>query len=305
MGRRRRRGRSVHGILLLDKPAGMTSNQALQAVRRLFDAARGGHTGSLDPMATGLLPVCLGEATKVSGFLLGADKHYRFTVRLGESTDSGDADGVTVESRPVGDIDRDTVERTLARFHGEIHQIPPMYSAVKQGGQPLYRLARRGIEVEREARPTTIHRLELRAFDGRDLDLEVTCSKGTYVRTLATELGQALGPGGHVVALRRTGAGPFSDACVIGLDRLRAVAAEGGQEALDELLLPIDAGLRDWPAVEMNGDIADFMRQGQAVQVPGAPACGTLRLYDRDRGFFGIGEIRDDGRVAPRRLMQL
>ena len=186
MGRRRRRGRDVHGILLLDKPVGMTSNQALQAVRRLYGARRAGHTGSLDPLATGLLPICLGEATKISGFLLAADKRYRFTVRLGEITDSGDADGEMLERRAIEGVNREAIERALSGYRGEIEQVPPMHSAVKQGGQPLYRLAHRGEVVDREARPATIHRLELFEFDGRDIVLEVHCSKGTYVRTLAT-----------------------------------------------------------------------------------------------------------------------
>ena len=306
MGRRRRRGRDVHGILLLDKPFGQTSNQALQAVRRLYDARRAGHTGSLDPLATGLLPICMGEATKISGFLLAADKRYRFTVRLGETTDSGDADGTVLEQRPVGVIERGEIEDVLARHHGEILQVPPMHSAVKQGGQPLYRLAHRGEEVERAARSAYIHRLELHGFDGRDLELEVHCSKGTYVRTLAMELGAELGPGGHIVALRRIGAGPFADdGSLWTLDGLREQAESGGHAVLDTLLLPIDAGIRDWPAVEMGGAVADFVRQGQAVQVPGAPSGGRVRLYDRERGFFGIGEVEDDGRIGPRRLMNL
>lgn len=303
MGRRRRRGRSVNGIVLLDKPTGMTSNHALQAVRRLFDAARAGHTGSLDPLATGLLPVCLGEATKISAFLLDADKRYRFTVRLGRITDSGDADGAVIEERPVPALDATAIEAALVPLRGEIEQVPPMHSAVKKDGQPLYRLAHRGIEVEREARPATIHRLDLVGFDGLDLELEVHCSKGTYVRTLAAAIGEALGPGGHVHALRRTGAGPFAAEALVTLDALQAGAEAGGHEALEGFLLPIDAGLQDHPWVEMNPEMADFVRQGQAVQIPGAPNSGVLRLYERGRGFFGIGRLQDDGRVAPRRLM--
>jgi len=305
MGRRRKHGRAVHGILLLDKPSGMTSNAALQAVRRLFGAARAGHTGSLDPMATGLLPICLGEATKISGFLLDADKRYRFTIRLGVTTDSGDADGEVVDERPVGEIEACRVESALASFRGEIQQVPPMHSAVKLHGQPLYRLAHKGQTVEREPRSATIHRLDLIAFDGRDIELDVACSKGTYVRTLATELGAMLGPGGHVTALRRTAAGPFTDADLVDLETLREQADAAGPASLDRYLLPVDAGLPDWPAVTMHPDIADFVRQGQAVQVPGAPSAGSVRLYDRERGFFGLGTIRDDGLVAPRRLLHL
>lgn len=305
MGRRRKRGRPVHGILLLDKPMGVTSNQALQRVRFLYDAARAGHTGSLDPLATGLLPICFGEATKISAFLLDADKEYRFTVRLGEITDSGDADGTVLERRPVGAVNEYDVEQALAPLRGEIMQVPPMHSAVKQGGQPLYRLAHRGIEVAREARPATIYRFDLCRIDGRDLELSVQCSKGTYVRTLAMEIGEALGAGGHIVALRRTAAGPFDDRGMVAMDRVEAVAAESGTVGLDSLLAPIDRGLENLPRVDMAAEIADFVRQGQAVQVPGAAPGDALRLYDRERGFFGIGRLQDDGRVAPRRLLNL
>ncbi len=305
MGRRRRRGRAVHGIFLLDKPVGMTSNSALQAVRREYDAARAGHTGSLDPLATGVLPICLGEATKVTGYLLEADKSYRFTVQLGATTDSGDADGTVIERREVGALTTADVEPVLARFRGAIEQVPPMHSAIKRDGQPLYRLAHKGIEVARDARPARIERLELLGFDGRDLDLSVTCSKGTYVRSLAMDIGAALGPGGYVTALRRTRAGPFDEDGLVSLDHLRGVVADHGHAGADELLLPVDAGLMDWPRVDMAGELADFVRQGQPVQVPGAPASGSLRLYDRTRGFLGIGFVRDDGLVAPRRLMNL
>ena len=306
MGRRNRRGRAVHGILLLDKPAGMTSNRALQAVKRLFQARKAGHTGSLDPMATGLLPICLGEATKVSAFLLDADKHYRFTVRLGERTDSGDADGAVLETRGCAGIDRAAIEAALEPLRGEIEQVPPMHSAVKRGGRPLYEYARRGESVAREPRRTRIHRLELVGFDGRDVELVVHCAKGTYVRTLAEDLGEALGCGGHIVALRRTGAGPFVDPGMVTLDALEERAAAEGPEGLDALLQPIDAALAEWPRLEVSREVADFLRQGQAVQVPRAPAGGVLRLYEREGGgFIGMGRIQDDGRVAPKRLMNL
>lgn len=283
----------------------MTSNQALQRVRRLYDAARAGHTGSLDPLATGLLPICLGEATKVSAFLLDADKRYRFTVRLGEITDSGDADGELLETRTIGSVETVAIDRALERLRGDIHQVPPMHSAIKRGGQPLYRLAHQGIEVEREARPATIHRLERIGFDGRDIELEVHCSKGTYVRALATELGESLGTGGHVVALRRTSVGPFDDSGMVGLERLVEVVESDGVAGLDALMLPVDAGIQHWARIDLSPEMADFVRQGQAVQVPGAPSRGMLRLYERGQGFFGIGHVQDDGRVAPRRLMNL
>lgn len=303
MARRNRRGRPVHGILLLDKPAGMTSNEALQKVKRLFRAQKAGHTGSLDPMATGLLPICLGEATKVSAFLLDADKHYRFTVRLGERTDSGDADGQLLASRSVEGIDRAAVERAVAAFRGEIEQIPPMHSAVKQGGKPLYEYAHRGESVERDARPTTVHRIEVTAVDGCDVTLDVHCAKGTYVRTLADDLGEALGCGGHIVWLRRTGAGPFVDPAMVSLETLQATAERERAEALDGYLEPIDSALADWPRIEVSPDVADFLRQGQGVQVPKSPASGLMRLYERGDGFIGMGQVLEDGRVGPKRLM--
>jgi tRNA pseudouridine55 synthase len=305
LARRNRRGRAVHGILLLDKPSGLTSNQALQTVKRLFDARKAGHTGSLDPMATGLLPICLGEATKVSAFLLDADKRYRFTIRLGERTDSGDADGSLLETRPVEGIGEGAIEEALAGLRGEIEQVPPMHSAVKRGGRPLYEYARRGEEVPREARRTRIHRLDFIHRCGTDVTLEVHCAKGTYVRTLAEDIGEALGCGAHIVALRRTGAGPFVDPEMVTLEALRRRAERDGPRALDALLHPVDAALGDWPSVEVSADVADFLRQGQPVQVPRAPAHGLVRLYERGGGFLGMGRIHDDGRVGPKRLMNL
>lgn len=302
MGRRRARGRAVDGILLLDKPAGVTSNRALQEVKRLFDARKAGHTGSLDPLATGLLPICLGEATKISAFLLDADKHYRFSVRLGERTDSGDADGEPVETRPVGDVDAAAIERALEPLRGEIEQVPPMHSALKRGGRPLYEYARRGEEVERPARRTRVHRLEMLGFDGRDVELEIHCAKGTYVRTLAEDLGEALGCGGHVLALRRTAVGPFAEADMVPLEAVRAAAGDG-PAALDALLRPSDAALADWGWIEVSPGLAEFLRQGQPVQVPKAPPEGLLRLYESGRGFIGMGRVQDDGRVAPKRLL--
>lgn len=303
VGRRKRRGRAVHGIVLLDKPAGMTSNGALQAVKRLYDAQKAGHTGSLDPLATGLLPICLGEATKVSAFLLDADKYYRFTVRLGERTDSGDADGEVLERREPGTIDRATLEPILPRFTGEIEQVPPMHSAIKRDGRPLYEYARRGEEVERSSRPTVIHRLELQSIDGHDVQLAVHCAKGTYVRTLAEDIGEALGCGAHVTALRRTGSGPFVEPPMVTLDEFQALAEDAGHEVLDGCLTPTDQALGEWPGIEVAAGLAAFLRQGQAVQVPKAPTEGILRLYEAGGGFIGMGHVQDDGRVAPKRLM--
>ena len=291
----------MHGIVLLDKPGGMTSNHALQIVKRRFDAAKAGHTGSLDPLATGLLPICLGEATKVSAFLLDADKRYRFTVRFGETTSTGDADGEPLETRPITGVDEQRIESALDGLRGEIEQLPPMHSALKHAGRPLYEYARRGIDVERAPRPTMIHRLELTRFDGRDADLEVECAKGTYVRTLAEDLGAALGCGGHLIALRRTGAGPFGDDELVTLEALDTTAEDPA--AIDRYLLPIDSALGDWPRVDLGEELTACMCLGQAVQVPHAPTHGLVRLYAVERGFIGMGRILSDGRVAPKRLM--
>ena len=306
MGRRRRpRGRKVTGILLLDKPVGVTSNAALQEVKHLFKAQKAGHTGSLDPLATGLLPLCFGDATKISAFLLDADKRYRVRVKLGEITSTGDAEGEVIDARPADHVTREQVERLLADFTGEISQLPPMYSAVKHKGERLYKLARQGIEVEREARQITIYDLQLLDFQAPEFELLVHCSKGTYVRTLAEDMGKALGVGAHVVALRRTLVGPFDEEGMVSMETLQHTFEADGLHALDQLLLPLDAGLEHWPAVNLGADSSFYIRQGQPVQVPKAPVEGFVRIYGADEEFIGVGEIDDDGRVAPRRLLAI
>jgi tRNA pseudouridine55 synthase len=281
----------------------MTSNAALQEVKHLYRAQKAGHTGSLDPLATGLLPICLGEATKVSAFLLSADKHYRVRCRLGERTATGDAEGEVVERRPVEVCDRDRLEPILDRFRGEIEQIPPMYSALKHHGDRLYNLARQGLEVEREPRRVTLYELTLRDQTATEIEIEVRCSKGTYIRTLVEDIGTALGCGAHVVALRRLGVGPYDAAVMHPLEALHEAAATG-YGALDELLLPVDSAVAHWPRIALVGDSAFYLRQGQPVLVPKAPTEGWVRLYADDE-FLGVGEILDDGRVAPRRLFAL
>lgn len=298
----RRPRRPVSGVLLLDKPVGWTSNAALQAVKHLYQAAKAGHTGSLDPLASGLLPICLGEATKLSGFLLNADKGYRFTCRLGVTTTTGDAEGEVVAIRPVGPLSRESMEAALRRFAGTIRQIPPMYSALKHNGQPLYKLARKGMEVERAPREVTVRELRLLRLDDEEFECELRCSKGTYVRTLATDLGEILGCGAHVTALRRTVVEPFDAARMVTLESLREWA-EQGLAVLDTKLLPSDSAVTQWPAVRVGGDAAFYLRQGQPVLAPRAPSQGWVRLYQDEQRFFGIGEILDDGRVAPRRLL--
>ncbi len=304
MARRRKQGRPVDGILLLDKPSGLSSNQALQQVKRLYKAAKAGHTGSLDPLATGLLPLCLGQTTKFSSFLLDADKRYRVGVTLGITTDSADADGEVLRTRPIDGVDADAVRAVLPRFTGSIEQLPPMYSAVKHQGQRLYKLAREGKEVERQPRTVQIFTLALTAFTPPTLELLVHCSKGTYVRTLAEEIGEALGCGAHVSALRRTGVGPYveGETRFVTMADVEA-AAEQGLEAMDALLLPLDSVLGHCPAVRLSADAAFYLRQGQPVLVPQAPTEGMVRLYAGGDAFIGVGVILDDGRVQPKRLI--
>lgn len=304
MGRRRTSGRKVTGVLLLDKPIGMTSNAALQKVKRLFRARKAGHTGSLDPLASGLLPICMGEATKISSFLLNADKRYRTEVTLGVKTTTADAEGEVLETRPVGELTSDAVEQVLDRFRGQIEQVPPMHSAIKVQGEPLYKLAHQGIEVERQPRAVTIYQLDLLALEADRLVLDIRCSKGTYVRTLAEDIGEALGCGGHVSALRRTEVGHFSLDSAVTMERLEA-DREGGPEALDVHLLPTESVVDNWPDVRLSDDAAYYLRMGQAVLVPRAPTEGWVRLYENRGGFMGVGEVLDDGRVAPKRLLRV
>lgn len=303
MGRRSRKGRNISGILLLDKPMGITSNAALQKVKRLFNACKAGHTGSLDPLATGVLPLCFGEATKFSQFLLDADKYYRARIRLGVTTDSGDADGEVTETKPVPEIDDEELEHVLDNYRGEITQVPSMFSALKVDGQPLYKLARQGVEVEREARPVTIYELEVQDRSGDEFTLDVRCSKGTYVRTLAEDIGRDLGCGAHVAGLRRLAAGPFKIEETVSIQQLE----EWPEEERDMKLQPVGAAVKDWPAVELPEVTASYFRQGQPVQVANAPTNGWVSIFAETPGsnveFIGVGEIQDDGLVAPRRLI--
>lgn len=310
MASRRRSGRNVTGILLLDKPAGLSSNEALQRVKRLYQARKAGHTGSLDPLATGLLPCCLGDATKFSSFLLDADKHYRVRVRLGQTTTTGDAEGELIDERPVpGDLDAERVRAVLKGFLGTIEQLPPMYSALKHQGQRLYKLARQGVEVERSPRQIDIHALELLAVELPEIGLDVHCSKGTYVRTLAEDIGKALGCGAHVSALRRTGVGPYVEsveAPFVTMEQIEKLLDSDLPDPLaqlDALLLGLDSALRHWPALRLSADTAFYLAQGQAVLVPRAPTEGLVRLYDPSERFLGVGTILDDGRVQPKRLI--
>jgi tRNA pseudouridine55 synthase len=300
---KRHRGREVNGILLLDKPAGITSNSALQVVKRLFSAAKAGHTGSLDPLATGMLPICFGEATKFSQFLLDADKSYLVTAKLGVVTTTGDADGDVLRQTPVS-ADATTIAATLMEFVGEIEQTPSMFSAIKHNGQPLYKLARQGIEVERKVRRVTIHRITVLDVRADEVDFEVACTKGTYVRSLVEDLGEKLGCGGHVQSLRRLSAGPYPAERMLTLDQLGELKERGGFEAIDEQLLPLSTAVADWPAVELGDNAAHYLLQGQPVMASNRPRDGWVTLIQASSGrFLGVGEILEDGRIAPRRLV--
>ena len=295
--------RDVHGILLLDKPERMTSNQALQAVKRLFHARKAGHTGSLDPLASGLLPVCFGEATKLSAFLLDADKDYLVTGRLGVRTATGDAEGAVTEQCAVPVLTRDIIEAALEKFRGEIDQVPPMYSALKHQGQRLYDLARDGIEVARAPRRVSIHALVLKSWDAASLTLAVRCSKGTYIRTLVEDIARALGSCGHVSALRRLALGPYGS--TVPMQTLATLQLHAGEDrALDELLLPADSAIGHWPVIRLGTDAAWYFTRGHAVAAPGAPTHDWVRVYAPDR-FLGVGKVLDDGRIAPRRLLNI
>ncbi|MES9834061.1 MAG: tRNA pseudouridine(55) synthase TruB [Candidatus Thiodiazotropha sp. DIVDIV] len=304
MGRRRNRGRNINGVLLLDKPEGMTSNKALQEVKFLYKAAKAGHTGSLDPLATGLLPICFGEATKLSAFLLDADKRYLVRVKLGETTTTADAEGEIIETADPSGVTEAALIETMAEFLGEQQQLPPMYSAIKHKGERLYKLARQGIEVEREPRTIHIHGLDLLSFDLPEFEMDVRCSKGTYVRTLAEDIGKRLGCGAYVTGLRRTGVGPYDDQSMLTLEQIQEAFAERQFPEMDEWMLPLESALAEWPEVALSADAAFYMKQGQPILVPNAPTSGWVRLYANETDFLGVGQILEDGRVAPKRLMQ-
>lgn len=305
MRQQKSKGRTIDGILLLDKPAGMTSNAALQEVKHLYNAKKAGHTGSLDPLASGMLPICLGQATKFSQILLDADKSYRVIGKLGIKTATGDAEGEIIEQGEVIGIDAKTIQNTLAKFRGNIEQIPSMYSALKHKGQPLYKLARQGITVERQPRPVTIYKLELLGFNKDLMELEIVCSKGTYVRTLVEDIGNELGCQAHVAALRRLTSGHYQEQQMITLSDLQQLLAEKGQVAIDTLLLPIASMVSAWPEVRLSEAAAYYLQQGQAIISPYAPAEGNVRLVMKDGRFLGVGEIAADGKVVPKRIINL
>jgi len=306
MGRRRHsnRGRNVNGILILDKPLGITSNKALQQVKNLLFARKAGHTGSLDPLASGLLAICFGEATKMANYIVDTQKHYRATGQFGVTTTTGDTEGEVLEEKPIPAFDKAQLTAILERFTGEIMQIPPMYSALKHDGEPLYKLARQGIEIEREARPITIYSLDLVDFNESSFTIDVVCSKGTYIRTLIEDIGAELGCGAHTTELRRTALGPFTEQDMVSMSIL-IDAEQNDREALNNYVKPIETALVDWPEVKLSPDAAYYLRQGQAVTVPHAPTSGLVSLFSDETDFIGVGHILDDGRVAPKRLLNL
>jgi len=310
LARRRNRGRSVNGIFLLNKPLDRSSNQALQRVKNLFDANKAGHTGALDPLATGVLPICLGEATKFSQFLLDSDKHYRSTFVLGVATETGDCDGDILSEADASTLTQNQIESAIEAFRGEIQQIPSMYSALKHNGQPLYKLARQGIEVERQARTINIYKYEIVDFrpgPRAELDVEVHVSKGTYVRTLAEDLGAALGCGAHVRALHRHIAGPFTEQETMTLPELEKLRESCEAPELDYLLKPMDIAVADRMAVELSEIVAGYFQLGQEVMSTQAFRNGQegdiVRVFREGGTFLGVGTVTEEGKVAPKRLV--
>lgn len=294
---RRPKGRAVDGVLLLDKPAGISSNAALQAARRSYNAQKAGHTGTLDPLATGLLPLCFGEATKFAGELLEADKSYDATLCLGVTTDTADAEGQVLEVRPVA-VGEAELEAALARFRGEIMQLPPMHSALKRDGKPLYEYARAGIEIERSLRPVCIASLQVLDFSGDRVILRVDCSKGTYVRTLAADIGERLGCGAHLAALRRTRIGKLQVAAAITLEQLALLSPD----ARDARLAPADVLLADLPRLELTPDQTRRLRLGQPLPWEGGETEGRRRVYG-EGSFLGLCRLTPDGWLRPQRLV--
>jgi tRNA pseudouridine55 synthase len=289
----------VSGIILLDKRLGVSSNQALQEVRRLFNANKAGHTGSLDPLATGLLPLCFGEATKVSALMLDDDKRYQVTIKLGVMTDTGDSEGQIVAEMPVPDFSESQLLDCLQHFTGEIDQVPPMYSALKHQGKKLYELAREGKTVDRPARRITIYAIELLAFDSQQISLDVRCSKGTYIRSLAEDIGHYLGSCGTVTALRRTASGQFNLADAFTIEQLR----EMDLATLYASRLPVDIPLSHIPAVSVNDDQVLSIKQGQQIDL-NSTELGTVRIYSQ-QCFLGLGEMLINGKLAPKKLFHL
>jgi tRNA pseudouridine55 synthase len=304
MNRPRTEFRQLDGILLLDKPAGMSSNQALQRVRHLFRAEKAGHTGSLDPLATGLLPVCFGEATKIAGYLLGSDKAYEVEARLGVTTDTDDADGAVLRERDVPSLDRARIEAELAKFIGRIRQRPPIYSALKQGGEPLYAKARRGDQVEVAEREVEVRAIELLDLGENSLRLRVECGTGTYIRSIVRDLGEALGCGAHVGALRRSWVAPFRQPSMHSLEELFRIGEGQGEAALEAVLLSTAEGLEGWPAITLGADEARRLAQGQVVVSGHRGRAAAVCVLDEVGKVLGVADLGEDGMLHARRLFR-
>jgi len=295
--------RNINGVLLLDKSLGFSSNQALQKVKWLFQAAKAGHTGTLDPLATGLLPICLGEATKFAQYVTDADKTYIATVKFGATTTTGDAEGEVIATSDVR-FTRAQLESACQSFLGEISQVPPMYSALKFEGKALYEYAREGVDIERQSRLVTIADITITHFEVDVAEITVKCSKGTYIRTLAEDIGNALGSGAHLIGLRRIETAGYELADAITIDQVEQKIKDTPVEALQSLLLPIDSAIVHLPALTLNDDAAHYLMQGQAVWVSGKIPNGEMRLFDENSRFLGLGFLQEDGKIAPKRLMR-
>ena len=303
MSKPRKRGRDIHGVFLLDKPQGMSSNDIMQKVKRIFQANKAGHTGALDPLATGMLPICLGEATKFSQFLLDADKRYLVTAKLGERTDTSDAEGQIVETRDVN-VKTPEILTALEQFRGDILQVPTMFSALKHNGKPLYEYARQGITVEREARPITIFELNFIEYNVPYLTLEVHCSKGTYIRTLVDDLGEALGCGAHVTMLRRTAVADYPTEKMLDWNALQALAESQDLSLLDALLLPMDTAVAKLPALTLNESQTQGIGFGQRIKFDNPNSLqGQVRLFSHENRFLGVAVIDENNVIRPQRLV--
>ena len=311
MARRSKKGRPINGIVLLDKDTGMSSNFALQRVKRLFNAQKAGHTGALDPLATGMLPICLGEATKFSQHLLDSDKRYLVTAKLGVRTDTSDSDGEVVETKAI-EFTQEQLDIALEQFRGDIKQVPTMFSALKYQGQPLYKYAREGITVPREARPITVYDLKFIKLEGDELTLDIHCSKGTYIRTIIDDLGEVLGCGAHVIMLRRTHVADYPYERIITLEQLNAIVEgiepedENRFIELDKHLLPMDTAVARYPEVNLPIGLLEAVMQGQAVNCVDLPKDQLVRItLGEDKLFVGVGEMNDKGLLQPKRLVVL
>lgn len=295
--------RNINGVLLLDKPIGFSSNQALQKVKWLFQAAKAGHTGTLDPLATGLLPICLGEATKFAQYVTDADKTYIATIKFGAMTTTGDAEGEVIATGDVK-FTREQLESVCQSFIGEISQVPPMYSALKFEGKALYEYAREGVDIERQSRLVTITSMTIHCFEVDVAEITVNCSKGTYIRTLAEDIGNTLGCGAHLIGLRRIETAGYELADAMTLVQLEALIKVTPIEDLHTLVLPVDSAIAHLPAIELNMDATHYIMQGQAVWVAGKVPSGEMRLFDANARFLGLGFLQDDGKIAPKRLIR-